>query len=59
MEKQVRRLNAEYGFDLSEEEITIVARQAEEAQCLCESLSEVDLTHVMPILKVDSKRVAK
>jgi hypothetical protein len=59
MEEQIRRLNAEYGFDLSEEEIAMIARQAEEAQRLCQSLYEVDLTHVMPILKLDSKPVQR
>ena len=29
MEDAVRRLNAEYGFNLSEEEIKLVAEQAE------------------------------
>ena len=30
MEEQVRKLNAEYGFNLSEEEIKVIVRQAEE-----------------------------
>jgi Asp-tRNA(Asn)/Glu-tRNA(Gln) amidotransferase C subunit len=55
MEEEVRRLNGEYGFNLSEEEIKLVARQAEEAQRLFQSLDEIDLTHVMPILKVDNE----
>jgi Asp-tRNA(Asn)/Glu-tRNA(Gln) amidotransferase C subunit len=59
MEEQVRRLNREYGFDLSEDEIKLVARQAEEAERLFRSLHEIDLTHVMPILKVDHKKVEK
>jgi Asp-tRNA(Asn)/Glu-tRNA(Gln) amidotransferase C subunit len=59
MEEEVRRLNSEYGFNLSEEEIKLVARQAEEAQRLFQSLDEVDLTHVMPILKVDNEKVRK
>ena len=59
MEEEVRRLNAEYGFSLSEEEIAIIARQAEEAQRLCNGLHDVDLTAVKPILKVESKPVKK
>jgi hypothetical protein len=59
MEGQIRRLNVEYGFELSEEEITVIARQAEEAQRLYRSLYDVDLTGVMPILKFDRKSVTK
>ena len=59
MEEQVRRLNGEYGFDLSEDEIKLVARQAEEAERLFRSLHEIDLTNVMPLLKVDNKTVKK
>ena len=56
MEAQVRRLNGEYGFNLSEDEIKLVARQAEEAERLFQTLHELDLTHIMPILKVDNER---
>jgi Asp-tRNA(Asn)/Glu-tRNA(Gln) amidotransferase C subunit len=59
MEEQVRRLNREYGFDLTEDEIKLVARQAEEAERLFRSLHEIDLTDVMPILKVDHKKIKK
>jgi Asp-tRNA(Asn)/Glu-tRNA(Gln) amidotransferase C subunit len=55
MEEQVRRLNREYGFNLNEDEIKLVAQQAEEAERLFQSLHEIDLTHVMPILKVDNQ----
>lgn len=59
MEAQVRRLNGEYGFNLSEDEIKLVARQAEEAERLFQSLHEIDLAHVMPILKIDNEKVKK
>ena len=57
MEEQVRKLNREYGFNLNEDEIKLVARQAEEAERLFQSLHEIDLTHVMPVLKVDNEKV--
>ena len=59
MEAQVRRLNGEYGFNLSEDEIKLVARQAEEAERLFQTLHTLDLTHIMPILKVDNEKVEK
>lgn len=56
MEEMVRRLNVEYGFNLSEEEIKLIAKQAEEAHRLFQHLYEVDLTDVMPILRVDKRK---
>jgi hypothetical protein len=55
VEEQVRRINAEYELDLSEEEIKLVAKQAEEAERLFKPLYEIDLTHVMPVLKFEKK----
>jgi Asp-tRNA(Asn)/Glu-tRNA(Gln) amidotransferase C subunit len=52
---EVKRLNAEYGFNLSEAEIEQIAEQAEAARSLFQLLYEVDLTGVMPIVKVDKK----
>ena len=59
VEEYIRRLNAEYGFGLTDEEIEIIARQAEETQRMCQIFHDVDLTHVMPILKVDTVRGQK
>jgi hypothetical protein len=59
MEEQIRKLNAEYGFNLSEDEIKLIAQQAEETERLLRSLNDVDLTDVMPILKVERKKVKK
>jgi hypothetical protein len=58
MKEAVRRLNIEYGFNLSEQEIDLVAKQAEEAARLFQPLFEVDLTDVAPLTKID-KRVQK
>lgn len=59
MEEQVRKLNVEYGFKLSEDEIKVIVRQAEETDRLLRPLNEVDLIDVMPILKVEKKKVKK
>jgi Asp-tRNA(Asn)/Glu-tRNA(Gln) amidotransferase C subunit len=58
MKDAVRRLNEEYGFDLSEQEIDLIAKQAEEAALLFQPLFEVDITGVAPITKID-KRIKK
>lgn len=55
MKEEVRRLNDEYGFNLSEAEIELISKQAEAARRLFQPLYEVDLTGVMPIMKIDKK----
>jgi hypothetical protein len=57
MEEQIRKLNTEYGFNLSEDEIKRIIQQAEETDRLLRPLNEVDLIDVMPILKVEKKKV--
>ncbi|HEY7167563.1 MAG TPA: hypothetical protein VIB79_23590 [Candidatus Binatia bacterium] len=57
MEEQVRKLNAEYGLDLTEDEIGEIVRQAAEIERFLQPLHETDLAGVVPILKVD--KVAK
>jgi Asp-tRNA(Asn)/Glu-tRNA(Gln) amidotransferase C subunit len=53
MKDAVRRLNEEYGFKLTEEEIDIVAKQAEEAALLFQPLFEVDVEGITPLTKID------
>ena len=55
MKEQVRRISAEYGLNLSEEEVELIAKQAEANNQLFQKLYDVDLTNVMPIQKVDKK----
>jgi hypothetical protein len=59
MEEQIRRLNAEYGFNLSEDEIKLIVQQAEETERLLRPLNELDLIDVMPILKVEKKKAQR
>jgi hypothetical protein len=59
MEEQIRKLNAEYGFNLSEDEIKVIARQVEETERLLRPLNEIDLIDVMPILKIEKKKVKR
>lgn len=53
MKDAVRRLNVEYRFNLSDQEIDLVAQQAEEAALLFRPLFEVDVTGVTPLTKID------
>ena len=42
MKELIRKLDAEYAFGLNEEEIELIARQAEESARLYQKLYEVD-----------------
>ena len=55
MEDQVRKLDAEYGFGLSEDEIKAIARRVEEFERLFQPLYALDLTDTAPQLKLDIK----
>lgn len=55
MKDAVRRLNNEYGFKLTDQEIDIVAQQAEEAALLFRPLFEVDVSDITPLTKVDKR----
>lgn len=55
MKDAVRRLNVEYGLNLTEEEIDLIAKQAEASHKLFEKLYEVDVERVVPVLKIDPK----
>ena len=55
MKEMVRRLDAEYGFGLTEQEIELIARQVEDASRLFKPLFDVDLSGVMPLMKVDRR----
>jgi Asp-tRNA(Asn)/Glu-tRNA(Gln) amidotransferase C subunit len=53
MKDAVRRLNADYGLNLSDEEIETIAKQAEASQRLFQKLFEVDVEGIVPALKID------
>jgi Asp-tRNA(Asn)/Glu-tRNA(Gln) amidotransferase C subunit len=53
MKDAVRKINAEYGLDLTEEEIEAITKQAEASRKLFQKLYEVDVEGVVPALKID------
>ena len=56
MKERIREIDKEYGFNLTEDEIESIARQAEETDKLLQDLYKVDVTGVMPIMKIDKQR---
>ena len=55
MKDAVRKLNVEYGLNLTDEEINLITKQVEAAQRLFQKLYEVDVKGVVPALKIDPK----
>jgi Asp-tRNA(Asn)/Glu-tRNA(Gln) amidotransferase C subunit len=53
MKDAVKRINVEYGLDLTEEEIEAITKQAEASRKLFQKLYEVDIEGVVPALKID------
>ena len=53
MKDAVQRINVEYGLNLTEEEIELIAKQVEAGQQLFQKLYEVDVEGVVPALKID------
>jgi cytidylate kinase len=55
MEEQVRKVNRDYGFNLSEADIQTIARRTEEFERLFSCLYEIDLSDTAPLLKLDKR----
>jgi Asp-tRNA(Asn)/Glu-tRNA(Gln) amidotransferase C subunit len=53
MKDAVQRVNAEYGLNLTDDEIEIISRNVEASQRLFQKLYEVDVQGVVPVLKID------
>jgi hypothetical protein len=49
----IKKLDAEYGFNLSESEIDLIVRQAQKADELLRSLHTLDLPEMAPLMKID------
>ena len=53
MKDAVRKLDIEYGLNLTEEEVDEIAEQAQAVQRLFQKLYEIDVEGVVPALKID------
>lgn len=59
MEEQVRRLSAQYGWNLSDEEIRRIAAEAEVQEKVLDGLNGVDLGQTRPAMTVVKTRRAR
>ena len=55
MEEQLRKINRDYGLNLSEAEIQAITCRAEEFESLFHCLYEVDLRDTAPLLRLDKR----
>ena len=56
MREQLRKLNVEYGFKLTDAEIDRIANEAKETEWLFEQINEVDVSGKTPLMKLPLKR---
>ena len=56
MEEQVRRLSAQYGWHLSDDEIHRIAGEAAVQEKVLERLKQVDLAQTRPVMGVFKSR---
>jgi hypothetical protein len=53
MKEAVKRLNAEYGLNLTDEEMETIVRQAEAGRKLFQRLYETNVEGIVPAMKID------
>ena len=53
MRELIKKLDAEYGFNLSEPEIELIVKQSQKADELLRCLHALDIPEVAPLMKVD------
>jgi Asp-tRNA(Asn)/Glu-tRNA(Gln) amidotransferase C subunit len=56
MKEQLRKLDAEYGFKLTDAEIERIARDAKETESLFQQINQVDVSGKAPLMKLPLKR---
>jgi hypothetical protein len=56
MEEQIRRLSAQYGWNLSDEEVRRIAAEALVQERVLERLKEISLAQTRPIMGVFKSR---
>ena len=56
MREQLRKLDAEYGFKLTDAEIDRIVNEAKETEWLFQQINEVDVSGKTPLMKLPLKR---
>ena len=59
MDQQIRRIDAQFGLGLSEEEIHRIAREAEAMEKVLQALYQVDLAQTRPVLGLNTGSLAQ
>jgi hypothetical protein len=56
MKELIRRIDAEYGFHLTEDEVARIAKESKDADSLLQEINSVDVSGITPLLKLALKR---
>lgn len=59
MDQQVRRIDAQYGLNLTEAEIERIAREAEAQENILQTLYTVELDQTRPIMGIAKRPLAR
>ena len=59
MDQQIRRIDAQFGLKLSEEEIHRIAREAEAMEKVLQALYQVDLAQTRPVMGMIKRSLAR
>jgi hypothetical protein len=55
MKEIIRKIDAEYGFKLTEEEMEWIAKEAKEAEWLFRQINDIDVRGKTPLMKLALK----
>jgi hypothetical protein len=55
MKERLRAIDAEYGFNLTEEEMDRILKEAKEAEALLQQIQRIDLSGKAPFMKLAVK----
>lgn len=55
MKERLRIIDAEYGFNLSDEEMDRIIKEAREAEALFQQINQIDVTGKTPFMKLAVK----
>jgi hypothetical protein len=56
MKELIRRIDAEYGFHLTEDEVDRIAKESKDADSLLQEINSIDVSGITPLLKLALKR---
>ena len=59
MKELLRKIDAEFGFQLSEDEMERILKEVEQGQALFDQLNAIDISGKTPFVRLDLRRTQK